>query len=309
MPTVLLAGGTGTIGKRLHELLLQKGYEVIILSRNEPKGKIPPGTRYARWNIVKGEIDKEAITGCDHIINLAGESLAATRWTPEQKNTIIESRVQTCALLVNALYSIPNKVQSVISASASGYYGPDNPQSLTTGFTEDDPPATDFLGEVCQQWEESIEAVSTLGKRLVILRTGIVLSKKGGALAEFTRSMKFGVAAILGSGKQIISWIHEDDICNMYLYALENEAMAGAYNAVAPHPVSNRKLTMALAHARKKFVLPVHVPGFALRLALGELSTEVLKSANLSAGKIENAGFTFRYPDINMAADQLMKND
>ncbi len=306
MPTVLLAGGSGTIGRRLHELLLQKGYEVIILSRSEPKDKKLPGTRYARWNVIKGEIDKDAITECDHIINLAGEPVAGKRWTPEQKNTILESRVQTCALLVNALYSIPNKVQSIISASASGYYGPDNLLSLNDGFTEDDPPSDDFLGEVCQQWEESIEAVNALGKRLVILRTGIVLSKKGGAFVEFTKSLKFNIAAILGTGKQIISWIHEDDICHMYLHALENESMSGAYNAVAPHPVSNRELIMALAHARKKFVIPVHVPGFALRLALGELSTEVLKSANLSADKIQKAGYSFLYPDIHTAARALM---
>ena len=307
MPTVLLAGGTGTIGRKLHELLLQQGYEVIILSRNDPKGKTLPRTRYARWNVSKGEIDKDAIAGCDHIINLAGETVAGKRWTQEQKNTIIESRVQTCALLVNALYSIPNKVQSVISASASGYYGPDNLLSLNDGFTEDDPPSDDFLGEVCQQWEESIEAVNTLGKRLVILRTGIVLSKKGGAFLEFTKSLKFNVATILGTGRQIISWIHEDDICQMYLHALKNESMSGPYNAVAPHPVSNRELTMALAHAKKKFVLPIHVPGFALRLALGELSTEVLKSANLSAAKIESAGYSFLYPDIHTAARELMK--
>ncbi len=306
MPTVMIAGGTGTIGKRLQELLLQKGYDVIILSRNEPRGKLPPRTRYARWNVARGEIDKAAIAECDHIINLSGAGVVEKRWSQERKNTIMESRVQTAALLVNALHLIPNKVQSVISASASGYYGPDNLLSLNDGFTEDDPPSEDFLGEVCQQWEESIAPVTALGKRLVIMRTGIVLSRKGGAFVEFVKPLKFKVAAILGSGKQIVSWIHEDDICNLYLYALENESISGPYNAVAPKPVTNKELIVALAHARRKFYIPLNIPAFALKLALGEMATEVLKSANLSAAKILNEGYTFLYPDINAAAQELM---
>lgn len=306
MSTVLLAGGTGTIGKRLQQLLLQKGYKVIILSRSAPREKLLPGISYARWNVEKGEIDKTAITESDHIINLAGAPIVEQRWSQERRNIIMESRVQSAALLVNALHTIPNKVQSVISASASGFYGPDNLLSLNDGFTEDDLPSDDFLGEVCQQWEESIEPVKALGKRLVILRTGIVLSKKGGAFVEFIKPLKFNVAAILGSGKQIVSWIHEDDICSTYLYALENESMTGPYNAAAPHPVTNRELVLSLARARKKFYIPVHVPSFALRLAMGEVSAEVLKSTNMSAAKLQNEGYTFLYPEINSAARELM---
>jgi uncharacterized protein (TIGR01777 family) len=208
--------------------------------------------------------------------------------------------------LVKALQEIPNNVKVVISASASGYYGADNLLSLNDGFTEDDKPSADFLGKVCRQWEESIEPVAATGKRLVILRTGIVLSKKGGAYTEFVKPLKFGMATILGNGKQIVSWIHEDDICNMYIHAMETESMSGPYNAVAPYPVSNKELILAIAKARNKLYIPVHAPSFVLRLVLGEMSTEVLKSANLSAAKIQHEGYTFLYPEIQEAVLYLV---
>lgn len=307
MPTVLITGGTGTIGKRLNELLIQKGYDVIILTRHISKAHTAgSGTGYARWDIDKGEIDNEAVKKSDYIINLAGAGVADKRWTDDRKKEILESRTKTCALLVKALAEIPNNVKAVISASASGYYGTDNLLSLNDGFTEDDKPAGDFLGSVCKEWEESIEPVTAMGKRLVILRTGIVLSKKGGAYTEFARPLKFGVATILGNGKQIVSWIHEDDICNMYIHAMETESMSGPYNAVAPHPVSNKELVLAIARSRNKFYIPVHVPTFALKLRLGEMSVEVLKSANLSSAKIQNEGYTFLYPEVTGASKSLL---
>ncbi|MFA6060202.1 MAG: TIGR01777 family oxidoreductase [Taibaiella sp.] len=308
MPTVLITGSTGTIGKRLNELLIQKGYDVIILTRHISKAQTNGSkTGYARWEIDKGEIDNEAVKKSDYIINLAGAGVADKRWTDDRKREILESRTKTCALLVKALKEIPNHVKAVISASASGYYGADNLLSLNDGFTEDDRPSKDFLGDVCRQWEESIEPVIELGKRLVILRTGIVLSKKGGVYTEFEKPLNFGVATILGNGKQIVSWIHEDDICNMYIHAIETESMSGPYNAVAPHPISNKELVLAIAKARHRFYIPVHVPTFALRLRLGEMSIEVLKSANLSPAKIQNEGYTFLYPEIKDAVNDLAK--
>lgn len=307
MPTVLITGGTGTIGKRLNELLIQKGYNVIILTRHISKKQMNgSGTGYARWDIDKGEIDNEAVKRADYIINLAGAGVAEKRWTDNRKKEILESRTNTCALLVKALKEIPNQVRAVISASASGYYGADNLLSLNDGFTEDDKPSGDFLGKACRQWEESIEPITTMGKRLVILRTGIVLSKKGGAYMEFAKPLKYGLATILGGGKQIISWIHEDDICNMYIHAIENESMSGPYNAVAPHPVSNKELVLAIAKARNKFYIPVHIPAFVLRLMLGEMSDEILKSANLSAAKIQNEGYVFLHPEIAEATKNLL---
>lgn len=307
MPTVLIAGGTGTIGKRLNERLVQKGYKVIILTRHISSQKNGAGsTSYARWNIEKGEIDEQAIAQSDYIINLAGAGVVESRWTDERKRVITESRTSTCALLVKALHQVPNQVKAVISSSASGYYGPDTPDATGKGFTEEDKASADFLGQVCRQWEDSIAPVKALGKRLVILRTGIVLSREGGAFREFVKPFRFGMAAILGNGRQIVSWVHEDDICGMYIHALEQESMSGAYNAVAPAAVSNKALVLSIAKARHKFYIPMHVPAFVLRIMMGEMSFAVLRSQHLSAARIQQAGYTFLFPEIDNAVKDLL---
>ena len=173
---------------------------------------------------------------------------------------------------------------------------------------ETDKPATDFLGETCKLWEESIEPVQQLGIRLVKLRTGIVLSNDGGALTEFKKPIKMGIAGILGNGKQMVSWIHIDDLCRLFIAAIENDLMSGSYNAVAPAPVSNKDLTMELATLMKgKFFIPAHVPAFVLNVMLGESSIEVLKSTTVSCEKIRQTGFNFLYPDIKQALQQLCK--
>ncbi len=288
------------IGRQLTGLLLAQGHEVIVVGRKIPAGSKPPaGLRYATWDINRKSIETGAIRRADHIIHLAGAGVADERWNEKRKKEIVDSRVLGCATLVKALTEIPNKVQSVITASAIGWYGPDTEESRRNGFTEDAPADSAFLGETCRLWEESIQPVTALGKRLVKLRTGIVLSKTGGALAEFKKPLSACVAAVLGNGNQVVSWIHVDDLCRMYIYAMENENLHGAYNAVAPHPVTNRELTLTLAkQMRGNFYITIQVPAFVLKLALGEMSIEVLKSATVSSAKIETAGFSFRYPDI-----------
>jgi uncharacterized protein (TIGR01777 family) len=208
--------------------------------------------------------------------------------------------------LVNTLKNNDNKVKTVVSASAIGWYGPD----LITGkyFVETDAADKSFLGETCRLWEASIESVQQLGKRLVKLRTGIVLSNNGGAFVEFKKSLKFGVASILGNGKQIISWIHIDDLCKLYINAIENENLNGSYNAVSPEPVSNKELIVKLAKKMKgNFYIPLHVPEFMLKLILGEQSIEVLKSTTVSCEKIKQAGFSFLYPSLDVALIELCK--
>ncbi len=298
MKTILITGGTGLIGNALRQALQQKGYRIIILSREPDEKKNTSTLRYAKWDIEKNYIDKHAIADADYIIHLAGAGVADKRWTKKRKQEIIDSRIKSGELLVHSLETIPNKVKAVISATAIGWYGADPVIPNPTPFVETDPADNSFLGSTCQLWEQSIEPVTSLGKRLVKLRTGIVLSDKGGALKEFKKPLQFGVAAILGSGKQIISWIHIDDMVKLYITAIENEGMSGIYNAVAPHPVSNKELTLQLAKARDKFFIPVHVPSFALKLALGEMSIEILKSATVSADKIQGTGFVFRYSTI-----------
>ena len=309
MYTILITGGTGMIGQALSSLLLEKGYDVIILSRSgaDKKTTANPGLSYASWDVKKQVIDAGAVKKADYIIHLAGAGVADKRWTNKRKNEIIESRTQSSALLVKALKENSNQVKAVISASAIGWYGADPVIPNPSPFTETDPSDHGFLGETCRQWEESIEPVGQLGKRLVKLRTGVVLSNEGGALAEFVKPLRFGLATILGNGKQMISWIHLDDLCRIYLQAVEDESMEGVYNAVAPKPVNNKALTTGLAKAVKnKFYIALHVPAPVLKLVLGEMSVEVLKSTTVSAGKIRSARFNFIYPSIEAAINQLI---
>lgn len=310
MATILLAGGTGMIGTYLQQYLAGKGYDVIVLIRDEKKLK--PFSQnsqitFAGWNVEDGFIDNDAVAKADYIINLAGAGVADKRWTSKRKKEIVESRTKSCALIAHALKEMPNQVKVVISVSAIGWYGNDGINNKT-GFTEDEPAANDFLGDTCRQWEECIRPVEKLNKRLCIFRLGIVFSKSGGALEEFKRPMKRGFAAILGNGKQVISWIQIDDLCRMFLFAIEHENMKGVYNAVSPKPVTNKTLTLQLAkQLRSKFFIPVHVPSFILKIMLGEMSIEVLKSATVNCDKIKKAGFTFLYPSVEAALENLQK--
>lgn len=307
MATILLTGGTGMIGTNLQRFLLEKNYTVIILVREEIKEKsIHKNISYSKWNVEKKEIDKDAIASADYIIHLAGANVAEKRWTNKRKKEIVESRTQSAALLIRAMKEVPNKIKAVISASAMGWYGADTSESKQNGFNEDAPAADDFLGSTVQVWEAGIKPVEQLNKRLTIFRFGIVLSNNGGALNEFKKPLKAGVAAILGNGNQMISWIHINDLCRLLLYAVEHENISGIYNAVAPKPVTNKALTLMLAETiRGKLYIPVYVPEFVLRLMMGEMSIEVLKSTTVNDDKIRKAGFTFLYPSIETALKNL----
>ena len=309
METILITGGTGMIGKSLSKLLIGKGYSVILLSRSgTPEGttKNSTGATLAYWNPVEQQIDRTAIEQADYIINLAGAGVADKRWTKKRKKEISDSRAQSGNLIVKALNEIPNKVKLVINASGIGWYGEDPVIPNPAPFTEDMPSDSGFLGYTCKLWEESIHPVTKLGKRLVILRIAIVLSKDGGAFREFCNPLRFGIATVLGSGKQIVSWIHIDDFCKMCLYILQEEKMHGVYNAAAPNPVSNKKLILEIARKKNKnFFITMRVPSFVLKTVLGEMSVEILKSTTVSTGKIQGMGFQFTYPSIEEAIDQL----
>lgn len=315
MSVFVITGGSGLVGTALSRLILARGQEIIILTRNPPavppKNIITPETAgkfsYAQWDVGRQSIENGVIEKADYIIHLAGAGVADKRWTAKRKKEIAESRTKSSALIIKALKEHSNKVKAVISASAIGWYGADPVGANHKPFIETDSADTAFLGETCKQWEDSIEPVTELGKRLVKLRTGIVLSNEGGALVSFKKPLQFGIATILGSGKQIISWLHIDDLCRMYLQAVENENMQGVYNAVAPQPVTNKTLTLQLAKAKRgNAFIPVHVPEWTLKLAVGELSVEVLKSATVSADKIRKAGFSFLYPSLESALNQLI---
>ncbi|MFC4263451.1 TIGR01777 family oxidoreductase [Ferruginibacter yonginensis] len=300
MRTILVTGGTGLVGTALIKHLTEKHYKVIILTRSLKDKVATANVSYALWDVNNNSIDENAVTNADAIFHLAGAGVMDKKWTPEYKKVIEESRTKSSALLVNTLKRINHHVKVIVSSSAIGWYGPDiKPHHF---FTEDEPADAAYLGKVCDAWEKSIGEASTLGIRVCKLRTGIVLSKKGGAYAEFRMPLKFGVASILGDGKQMVSWIHIDDLCKQFIFALENDHMEGSYNAVAPKPVNNKTLTLAIAKKVKgSFYIPLHVPTFVLKLMLGQRSIEILKSATVSAQKIQQQGYTFLYNDINTA--------
>lgn len=316
MPTVLITGGTGMIGTALSRHLLQQGYDVIILSRNpietatkykttalqnsfRPSGKI----FYAKWDTQLKKIDTQALSQADYIVHLAGEGVAKKRWTKKRKEEILKSRTDSSEVLYHCLSSQQNKVKAVISASAIGWYGPDNGKP----FVEDDPAADDFLGQTCKAWEQSIDKIKTLDKRLVKFRLGIALSNEGGALVEFKRPARLGVAAILGSGNQMVSWIHIDDLCRAFIHAIETPEMQGVYNLAAPNVVSNKELTLGIARSMNGSIyVPFNVPSFLLKLIMGEMSIEVLKSTTVDCTKLQQTGFNFIYPSVEPALHQLI---
>ncbi|MGF2414853.1 TIGR01777 family oxidoreductase [Ferruginibacter sp.] len=306
MATVIISGGTGMVGKALSKLLTAKGFKVIVLSRQLPSSEKQANSNisFAKWDVKKQEMDITALQQADYIIHLAGAGVMDKKWTAEYKKEIVSSRVESAALIVNSLKNNGNKVKAVISASAIGWYKPGE-----NIHTEEEAADENFLGNTCKLWEESMEPVTQLNKRLVKLRIGIVLSKEGGALKEFIAPIKLGVAAILGNGKQMISWIHINDLCRMFLFAIENEQLNGVYNAVAPVPVNNKTLTITLAKKMKRlFYIPVHVPVFVLKLMLGGRSIEILKSAVVSCKKILTTGFDFKFKTIEKALEDIVKH-
>lgn len=307
MATVLITGGTGLVGRALTRALLERNHNVIVLSRSPRKDTLD-GVRYAAWDIEAGQIDPEAVGAADFIMHLAGAGVADKRWTAKRKQEIRDSRVKGSELLVKALRKMPNRVKAVISASATGWYGPDPSVPNPRAFREEDPAYPDFLGNTCKDWEASIDPVQSLGKRLVKLRTGIVLSREGGALAEFEKPLRFGIGAVMGNGKQMISWVHIDDLVNMYLAAMENEYYSGAYNAVAPDPVSNRTLIAALGKIKKgRYFTLLNVPAFLLKIILGEMSIEVLKSTTVSSARLQLDGFLFTHSSLTEALADLYR--
>lgn len=306
MKSILITGGTGLVGKRLIEILLQHNYAVIVLTRKLPAQPAIPNVDYALWNVKGQTLDIAAVQKADAIIHLAGAGVMDKKWTTEYKKEIETSRTQSSNLLIKTLQNNQHKVKVLLSASAIGWYGGDN--TLIQSFTEDMPADNSFLGDVCKKWEQSVEAAEQLGIRVCKLRTGIVLSNNGGAYKEFKTPTKLGVAAILGNGKQIVSWIHIDDLCLQYLYLLTNENLQGNYNAVAPTPVSNKTLTLTIAKKRA-FFIPFYVPTLILKIMLGDRCVEILKSATVSAAKIMATGFQFKYPTIEHAVNELEQKE
>lgn len=298
MTKVLITGGSGLLGSEMSKLLSANGYEVRHLSRtvngNEP-------FKTFRWDLGSGYIDENSLEGVEYIIHLAGAGIADERWTKARKKLIIDSRVQGLELLHQVIKKRNQKIKQLISASGIGYYGANRGQEL---LKESSDSGKDYLAEVVIKWENAADIFKDICP-VTKLRIGVVLAENGGALQKMMQPVKWGVGAPLGSGRQILSWIHIHDLCQLFLFVLQQEKH-GTYNAVAPNPVSNEALTKAIAHALKKPLWMPKVPAFALKLMLGEMAVLVLGGTLVSSDLIQQAGYQFKFTDVTEAVNDLI---
>jgi hypothetical protein len=300
--SVLITGGSGLIGKHLTSALLSAGYAVSHLSRKISRIE---NVRVFLWDPGKRMIDPESIRGVDFIINLAGENIGVKRWTRERKKEILESRIDSVRLLYQTVSESGTQLKAFISASAAGIYGTETSEKI---FKEGDPPSDDFLGNVCKQWEEFADLFARSGIRTVKIRTGVVLEKSDSALSKLMMPGRFGFLIQTGTGLQYMPWIHITDLCNIYLKALENSNMSGAYNAVSPGHVTHREFMLVLAQTMNVPVLPIPVPAFVLRTVLGEMSEVILKGSRVSCDKITAEGFRFLFDNLEAALKNVIQS-
>jgi uncharacterized protein (TIGR01777 family) len=300
MKTILITGASGLIGKHLTSLLISKGYRVIHLSR---KASQKDGIETFVWDVNSKTIDDTAVYQADYIIHLAGAAIADKRWTEVRKREIINSRTESTRLLFESIKRNNKKLEAFISASAIGYYGAVTSDHI---FTEEDPAENDFMGTCCKLWEDSSELISSLEIRTVKIRVGVVLANDGGALPKMMGPVKLGIASGLGTGRQFVPWIHIDDLCNIFLKAIEDENMHGVYNGVASSPVTNKELTRTIARVlQKPYFLP-NVPGFVLKALFGKMAVIFLEGSRVSSEKIQKAGYDFKYPRVADALKNLL---
>jgi hypothetical protein len=298
---VIITGGTGLIGKHLSRKLKEKGYNVSLLSR---KNKLDSDIPMYSWNPEKNEIDHKAISSADYIIHLAGAGIGDKRWTKKRRQLISDSRIKTCELLFNCVQETGTKLKAFISASGIGYYGTITSDKI---FNEADQPSSDFLGEICRRWEHSADRFEESGIRTVKIRTGVVLTGKGGALARMIRTVRMGIGSALGNGRQYLPWIHVEDLCNIYIKAIEDTSLKGAYNAVAPEHITNKDFMRTLATILKKPFFFPDVPAIMIKLLFGEMSGILLNGSRVSSDKIRTAGYNFQYPDLESAVKDLLQ--
>jgi len=300
MANVLISGGNGIIGESLTKGLQERGFEVAILSRERSKNQQFP--TYI-WDIKKTEIDKEAIAVADYIVHLSGANIGAKRWTKKRKQQIIESRIKSGQLIFDETRKQNKNLKAFISASASGYYGAITSDKI---LSETDPPGDDFLGQTCREWERVADKFVDLGIRTVKIRTGVVLTKRGGALSKMIIPIRKGFGSALGNGKQYLPWIHIDDLCNIYIRAIEDSQMLGAYNAVAPEHLTNKAFTQSLADILNKSLWFPNIPTFVMKILFGKMSDILLQGSRISAERIQATGYKFLFPSLKSALKQLI---
>ena len=295
---VLITGGSGFIGTPLKKELHKAGHEVMITTRR--KSIEMDKLTWSPPDLISSDI----ISTIDAVINLAGEPIAPKRWTEERKKLILSSRINTTRALVQSIEKSDKRPKVFISASAVGYYGPRDDEPVN----EDESPSSDYLASVCLQWEAEAQKAGDLGLRVVRVRIGGVLEADGGLLAQMVGPFKFFAGGPIGSGKQWFSWIHRDDVVGIIKYALENSSVSGPVNATAPNPVTNKEFSDALGKALNR-PSNVTVPAFAVKLALGELASVILTGQRVIPKKALEAGYEFKYPEINEALKAIFKKE
>jgi uncharacterized protein (TIGR01777 family) len=301
MERILITGGSGLVGDKLIPMLQNLGYKCSILSRkatNLSNSDLP----VFHWDIENNIIDERALDGVDYIIHLAGANVAAKRWNASYKQEIIDSRVKSSALLNSKLSNTKHNVKAVISASAVGFYGNQGKSLLS----ENSIVATNYFGKVCATWEASVNNLNKNVRRVALLRIGIVMAKEGGALPPIYNPMKFRIGPVFGNGDQYYSWIHINDLCKMFIYALKNESINGIYNAVAPKPVPYLEIIKSIERAKKISTIKLKAPLWGIKLMLGEFGETLFYSTNVSSKKIQDSGFKFEFNSIDDAIANLI---
>lgn len=296
---ITLTGATGFLGARLVREFISSGHELSVLGRHRSQS-LPPAVPFTTWDSMQGEPSTESLTGTEAVINLAGEPVAR-RWNAEVKRSIRTSRVDGTRSLVQALSRLSRPPRLLINASAIGFYGSRGDEILT----EESRPGDDFLAEVTRDWELAADGAAQFGARVVKVRTGIVLGREGGALAQMLPPFRAGLGGRLGSGEHWMSWIHVEDTVGLILFALGNAAVDGALNATSPSPVRNREFTRELAAVlHRPAIFPV--PSFAMKAMFGEMANVILASQRVLPAASQNFGYQFRFPHLREALENIL---
>lgn len=298
---VLITGATGLVGHEIVKQCLNAGIGVSYLTTSKSKIENSDNYKGFYWNPKEAIIDSKCLENVDVIIHLVGASISK-RWTKTHKQAILDSRLETTALLHETVKNNPNKIKQIVSASAIGYY----PDSLTNYYTEDAKKVnTSFLGQVVEVWEQAVDTFKTLNIIVSKVRIGVVFSSKGGAFPQIAKPIKYGAGAVMGSGKQWMSWIHLNDLAAIFLHIIEHN-LEGVYNGVAPNAETNKAITKAIAKQVSKPLILPSIPKFAMKLALGEMHIILFESQRVSSKKIETSGFDFKYSNLNAALKDLL---
>ena len=299
---IFMTGGTGFVGTNLTKQLTQKGHDVTVLTRAITEGRIlPQGASYLEGNPTQEGTWQERVAEHEVIINLAGASIFR-RWTKSAKEVMLDSRILTTKNLVEALSARKNKETLFLSTSAVGYYGPQGDEALD----ERSPPGDDFLASLAQEWESFAVKAEAFGIRVVLLRFGIIFGKEGGALKQMIPIFNWYLGSPLGSGKQWFPWIHEQDLVNIYLYVLEQKDISGPINCTAPDPVRNEELTKVLGGVLGKPTFMPAVPGFMLKIMMGEFGSVLLNGQKVIPKRLLERGFSFSFPGLKEALEDLL---